>query len=84
MSHLTCRELIEFLDDFVEGVLPRERHEVFEAHLRICSDCRNYLDEYRRSVGLVRSLRERDPDGSPPSNVPSGLVKGVLRALGKQ
>ncbi len=84
MSDLTCRELIDFLDDFVENELPADRRAVFEAHLAICPDCRAYLDSYRASIGLVGELRQRSPESRPPADVPQSLLHAAKQAMRKQ
>ena len=53
---ITCREFIEFLDAYIDGSVTPERKTAFEAHLAECSHCRAYLDEYRATVRLARSL----------------------------
>ena len=72
---LTCRELTEFLDDYVAGALKEGRRAVFEGHLAVCPDCRNYLASYRATVRLVKAARDTGIAG-----VPEGLVKAVLAA----
>jgi predicted anti-sigma-YlaC factor YlaD len=72
---ITCRELTNFLDDYLAGTLAAERRAVFDAHLSVCPDCRNYLASYRWTVGLVkRTVRD------VPRDVPEELVRAVLAA----
>ncbi len=35
----------------------------FQQHLRICPDCVNFLDTYKKTVSVTRSIR---PDEIPP------------------
>lgn len=72
---MTCRELTEFLDDYVAGALPEARRAAFDAHLAACADCRNYLASYRRTVGLVKAVGE-----GVPRDTPVGLVEAVQAA----
>ena len=74
---ITCRELTEFLDDYVAGALAAERRGVFERHLAACPDCRNFLASYRRTIGLVKGTAE-----AVPRDVPAELVRAVLAARG--
>jgi predicted anti-sigma-YlaC factor YlaD len=48
---------------------------VFDAHLAVCPDCRNYLASYRRTIGLVKAMQT-----AAPREVPEGLVRAVLAA----
>jgi anti-sigma factor RsiW len=77
---MTCREFIEFLDDYLSDTLPPERRAPFERHLSLCVDCRNYVESYKRTVGLGRSAYLTSED-EIPANVPDGLVKGILAAV---
>ena len=72
---LTCRELTEFLDDYFAGALAADRRAVFDRHLAVCPDCRNYLASYRATVRLVKAAGEVAMQG-----VPEGLVKAVVAA----
>ena len=71
----TCRELIDFLDDYVEHRLPMARRLMFQAHLAGCRDCRAYLDSYRRTIALARQ------SGAEPAPVPEDLVRAILSVL---
>lgn len=77
MSRLTCRELIEFLRDYLDGELPPEQRERFEHHLRLCPACVRYLHTYQETVRLGREAF-REPEGAVPEEVPEELVRAVL------
>ena len=72
---LTCRELTEFLDDYIDGALAADRRAVFDGHLAVCPDCRNYLASYRATVRLVKAARE-----APMQGVPEELIRAVVAA----
>ncbi len=76
---MTCRELVEFLMDYVENELGAEERGVFEAHLGECPTCVDYVESYRETVRLGETLCE-DPDGPLPADVPEQLVRGILAA----
>jgi len=74
-----CREVIEFLMDYLdEGLDPKVRGE-FELHLSRCKDCVKFLHTYRATISLGRTACEtcKDED-SPP--IPEGLVRAILKA----
>jgi anti-sigma factor RsiW len=82
-EYITCRELIEFLIDYVDGALPEERRTEFERHLKVCPSCRNYLDSYRMTIKLGKAALT--PSDEPASGVaPEGLVRAVRAARLKQ
>lgn len=78
MNDLTCKELIDFLDDYVADALEPDRREAFESHLKICRGCRNYLATYRAAVRL-----SHDAAASTAEDAPEDLVKAILAARGR-
>jgi anti-sigma factor RsiW len=74
---LTCRELIGFLNDYVEGALAEARRRDFDAHLRLCPRCIEYLDSYRRTIALGREALDCRDEQVPP-DVPEDLVRAIL------
>jgi anti-sigma factor RsiW len=74
---LTCRELVEFLADYVAGDLAADGRAVFEAHLVDCAECLAYLRSYRSAVRAARDIGQVHPD-DPPADVPDALVRAVL------
>jgi anti-sigma factor RsiW len=74
---ITCRQLIDFLGDYVEGELPPpDRHEL-ERHLAVCPSCVAYLDSYVKTQKLGRAAL-RDEAGA--TQVPEDLVRRILLA----
>ena len=57
---LTCKELVELVTEYLEGGLTAAERERFEEHLGFCDWCVTYLDQMRRTLATVGSLREDD------------------------
>jgi predicted anti-sigma-YlaC factor YlaD len=76
---LTCREFIDFLDDYHAGTQPPSVREEFERHLAVCRHCREYLQSYADTVRLTRAIG-RD-EHAVPQEVPAMLVQAVLAAI---
>ena len=76
---MTCREFIEFLNDYVDGALPPSQRQLFDEHLAGCLDCQTYLESYKRTVRLGK-LALGDGDGPVPTGVPESLVQAILAA----
>jgi anti-sigma factor RsiW len=74
---MTCRELVEFLDDYIAGELPRAQKQIFEEHLAECEDCENYLGSYKTAISLSKAASK---DDAVPADVPDKLVRAVLAA----
>ena len=75
---MTCRELYDFLDAFLEGSLEASTRIEFDEHLRECGACRCYLASYRATVDLARAAERGDEPAT--TEAPTELVKAILRA----
>jgi anti-sigma factor RsiW len=76
-TELTCRQFIDFIQDFLDGELsPRER-TVFELHLTICPDCVNYLQSYQTAQALSKMAAVVE---SEKKAIPDELVQAILAA----
>ena len=66
---MTCREFIEFLNDYFDAALPPTQRHFFDEHLAGCLDCQTYLESYKRTVRLGK-LALADRDGDVPDRRP--------------
>ena len=66
---LTCKELTEVLTDYLEGVMPVDDRERFEAHLAICDGCVTYVDQMRQVIATVHELRPDDVEATAPDDL---------------
>lgn len=76
---IDCEQFESFLIDYLEGDLPDRQRAVFEFHLKICRECRDYLAAYRRTIEVGKAAFI-DPQADLPDDVPDDLVKAVLEA----
>jgi anti-sigma factor RsiW len=74
-----CRELAEFLFEYVSGELAVERREHFELHLGRCRNCHEYLVQYEMTIKAGKVACGELSD-ELPENIPDDLVKAVLAA----
>ena len=61
---LKCRDLAEMVTPYLDGGLPPRARFGAWLHLRICSACRRYVDQMRRTIRLLGS----GPVPPPPEN----------------
>jgi anti-sigma factor RsiW len=73
---MTCREFIEFLLDYTEERLSAEERGRFDSHLKLCPECRTYLETYGKTVELAK-LASFD---SIPGDAPEDLIEAILRS----
>lgn len=76
---MTCHECVDFLLDYVDGVLGDEARYTFESHLAYCPDCTTYMQNYRKAAALTAGL-SRSSRPMPGSDIPKGLVDAILKA----
>jgi anti-sigma factor RsiW len=70
---ITCRELYDFIDQFLARELPPDDRAAFEFHLLLCPCCVNYVKSYAETIRLGRLAGE--PTLDPP---PEDLVRAIL------
>lgn len=60
MAELTCQELVELVTEYLEGKLAPEQRARFEAHLKTCGNCTEYVREIRDTLRLLGRLKEEN------------------------
>ena len=73
---MTCRDVIEFLMDYLDGALPPQERALFEEHFDVCPQCIDYLNTYRETIKLGKASFD-DP---ACRDVPEELVRAILAA----
>lgn len=70
---LGCRDIVDLLDDYLDGALEGAVARALEMHLEGCQDCTAFLETYRGTVRASRHLRE--------SQLPAQLRQRLLAFL---
>jgi anti-sigma factor RsiW len=70
---LTCRELVELVTDYLEGVLPESERARFAEHIDCCGWCLKYTAQIRETVQVVGEL--------PPEPVAPEVEQHLLAAF---
>jgi anti-sigma factor RsiW len=55
-----CRDLVELVTDYLDGVLSPQVTAAVEAHLAICPGCAEYLAQIRQTIAATGELRQDD------------------------
>ena len=76
---MNCREFTDFINSYLEGELSEQQTAVFEQHLSLCPNCDHYMDSYKATVELTKSLCE-EKAAAPPEEVPEQLIQAILKA----
>ena len=75
---MTCREFIDFLNDYVDGALPTPQRHFFDTAPGRCLYCQTYLESYKRTVRLGKLLADGDGEGA--GRRAGVLVQAILSA----
>ena len=75
---MTCKELVDFLMDYLGGELPENERAVFAQHLEICPPCLAYLNSYQETVALGKQACGSDE--GLLEDCPEELVNAILAA----
>ncbi len=76
---MTCRDILEFLMQYLSGELTAEERAIFEEHLAICPPCVEYLKTYEETIKLGKAALS-EPSESVCDEIPEELVQAILAA----
>ena len=74
---MTCREVIDFLLEYLSEELSASERAEFEQHLAECPDCAAYLKSYEETIKLGKAVFA-DLEAPVPQDVPEELVQAIL------
>ncbi|MEM7024283.1 MAG: zf-HC2 domain-containing protein [Pseudomonadota bacterium] len=75
---ITCAAFDAFIVDYLDGRLTPKERRIFDRHLWMCRECRDYLDGYRRAIETGKKAFEVGE--APVTDVPDDLVAAILAA----
>lgn len=73
---LNCREVSELATDYMERALPLRLWLGVRLHIFLCSMCRAYLDQLRKTAAL--------PHGRPLPHPPAEVEARLISAQGRE
>ena len=71
-----CDECVALLVDYIEGELPPQRSRALEIHLDLCPSCVAFVNTYRGTVNIARTLQAED--------IPPELTQRLIEFLRKE
>ena len=72
-EELSCQEVVEILNDYLEGAMPAADRGRIEQHLAECEGCDNYLEQLRTTIRLTGRLTEQ--------SIPPEVMASLLRVF---
>jgi hypothetical protein len=82
IRRITCREFVDFLDDYLARRLETPQLAEFDNHLSGCPPCVAYMQTYKDSMSLGKGALGRS-DEPVPEAIPEDLVAVILAAREK-
>ena len=73
LTNRTCKEITDLIFGYLNDTLSPSVKRDFERHLRICPDCVNFLNTYRKTAATSASL--------PPEAMPVKVRENILEFL---
>ena len=80
---LTCREVEEFMLDYLDGELPLAQRMAFQMHVLFCSECKAYIRKYKTAMALGKKVFD-DADRDASEELPADLVDAIVAARRRQ
>ncbi|MFQ5767711.1 MAG: anti-sigma factor family protein [Acidobacteriota bacterium] len=74
---LSCREMTDFILDYLNHELPVREADDFRQHMQDCPECLAYLDSYEKTAKMGK-LAHADPDIC--QDAPEQLIQAILAA----
>jgi len=75
---ISCSEFEDFVLAYLEGELPRTQRLLFELHLKVCRECRQYLEAYRLTLKTTQKISRTELNNL--ADVPDDLIAAILDA----
>ena len=71
---LKCRDMVELVTGYLEGVLPPRLRLAARLHLLLCGPCRRYVGQIRETIRFLAGGPPPSPPPSPSSPFPASPV----------
>ena len=81
LTDKTCKGITDLVFGYVNDQLTPKVKRDFQRHLRICPDCVNFLNTYKKTASLTRSIRPEEIPPTVRSNI-LDFLRGRLRKSG--
>jgi len=79
LSNKTCKEMANLVYNYLnESLNPRVKKD-FEQHLRVCPDCVNFLNTYKKTVEVTQTVRAEEIPANVRKNIIAFLRKRIRR-----
>jgi Putative zinc-finger len=80
LTNRTCKEITDLIFGYLNDTLSRSVKRDFQRHLRVCPDCVNFLNTYKKTVATSRSLRPEEISANVRDNILDFLRKRIRKS----
>jgi hypothetical protein len=80
LTNKTCKEITDLIFGYLNETLSSSVKRDFQRHLRICPDCVNFLNTYKKTVATSRSLRTEEIPVNVRDNILDFLRKRIRKS----
>lgn len=82
--HLTCKEIVERVSDYIDGAIDAAEAERFEHHLVSCGACVTYFDQMTSVVEAAAELGYGDINRDIDPSTADALVRALSASAPKK
>jgi predicted anti-sigma-YlaC factor YlaD len=75
-EEITCREFVEVVTEYLDGVMPEDQVELIEEHLVMCDWCKTYLDQLDAIVAALPAIATPEPVPAPTREALLTMFRG--------
>lgn len=79
MSCEKCKELINYLSDYVDNVLEDDLYDCFEVHMKECTDCKQMVEEFLQTIRISKNLKSVDLPEELQESICANIKKCLKR-----
>jgi hypothetical protein len=77
-EELACQQLVELVTEYLENTLSLDNRAKFEAHIRDCGNCQEYLRQIRETMEVTAAI-----PGQPPAAETKARLLDMYREMVK-
>jgi Putative zinc-finger len=79
LTSKTCRQMTDLVLGYLTDKLTAGVKREFEQHLAVCPDCVSFLNTYKKTVAVTKSVQQTDLPASVRDNILTFLRKRIRR-----
>jgi len=62
MAKLNCNDVLQYMDDYIDGEMDSELKKEMDLHLQKCDICHQIMMSHEKTINLLKKAMEIEPD----------------------